>query len=128
MKNREIPLWITLLSFAMSALGLFVGYSLYFNPAPFLKDVDLQAKGAMYLVDMWAARQVALAAILALSAFLGKRWMLVACLGIYCLMNIQDTWIGFTYHMNDLLAGASFFCLLSGTLVAILAFKGQKKA
>lgn len=120
------PRWIRVVSFLIALLGVFVACSLYLAPAPFLPGVDLAAEGALFLVAMWAARQLAIALALGFAAWRGSPVMLAIVLGIYCLMNIQDALIGVWRGDTGLLIGAAFFTVLSGSMVAMLWRSIQK--
>jgi hypothetical protein len=124
--NRPIPKWINICSSLVSLLGLFVGFSLYLSPGTFIKDVDFTAAGTLYITKMWAARQVAIAAVIAFSLYRRSSIMLRTSLLIYCLMNVQDIIIGMKQHDTGLTAGASFFCLLSATMIYALARNEQQ--
>lgn len=122
MKNT-IPTWITIVAGLMAALGLFVGASLYISPGTFVPDIDFSDTGIQFLTQMWAARQIAIASIIAYSLIRKSVPMLTISLMAYFLMNIQDAIIGFSREDMGLLFGALFF----GSLAATMAFTLGRK-
>ncbi|HMK39815.1 MAG TPA: hypothetical protein VK569_10765 [Bacteroidota bacterium] len=119
--ETPIPRWITVLSALIAAMGLFVGCSLYLTPGTFIPGIDFSSNGAGYLAQMWGARQIALAGIIAYSLLRRSSPMLRVSLLAYCIMNIQDAGIGLFKGDTGLLAGASVATILTGTIVFILA-------
>ena len=111
-----IPLWILLLTGAISLLGIIVGISLYLSPGSSLPDVDFTANGVTLLTDMWAARQIAIASIMGYGVIRRRAAIMQAGLAIYCVMNIQDAAIGFLHQDMGLGIGATFFMALTGFL------------
>jgi hypothetical protein len=93
--EKPIPRWITIVSALIAALGVFVGCSLYLSPGTFIPGIDFSTRGPAYLSQMWAARQIAIAAIIAYSLFQRAAPMLKISLIAYSLMNFQDAGIGF---------------------------------
>ena len=121
--NRSIPKWIVVVSILITALGLFVGFSLYLSPGTFIENVDFSSKWTRYLTNMWAARQIAIAAIIGYSLLRRSTVMLKVSLIAYCLMNIQDVLIGLSLGDNGLIIGASLFCIVSGSMIFVLSQK-----
>jgi len=102
-------------------MGLFVGCSLYLSPGTFIPGIDFSAPGPAYLAHMWAARQIAIAGIIAYALFRRSPPMLQVSLIAYCVMNVQDAGIGFFRGEPSLITGASFACLLSASMIFILS-------
>ena len=121
--ERPVPLWITIVSGFIAAMGLFVGCSLYLSPGTFIPGIDFTANGAAYLSQMWGARQIAIAGIIAYSLARQSSPMLEVSLLAYCLMNIQDTVIGYSKGDPGLLIGASATTVLTGVMVYVLSRK-----
>lgn len=117
MAKKTVPFWILGGSSFIALLGLFVGGSLYLSPATFMEGIDFTPSGVQLLTQMWAARQIAIAAAIALSVYRRSSPMLQLSLGIYCLMNVQDVLIGLAHHDLGLALGASFFTALSGAMI-----------
>lgn len=124
----QVPLWIRIVSGLIALLGIFVGISLYVSPEAFMPEVDFTATGSHYLAQMWGARQIAVAAIMAFSVIRGSSPMLVVSLLAYCIMNAQDAVIGMSRHDSGLAGGASFFFLLPAIMIVILIRKQKPKA
>jgi hypothetical protein len=125
--NISIPRWIVIVSWLVGALGLFVGASLYVSPAAFFPDIDFSDPKVQFLTRMWAARQVAIAAGILYSVARKSSRMLMVTLGIYCLMNLQDIWIGMSLSDPGLFVGAGFFATVSGSMVTQL-YRSQEGA
>ncbi len=102
-------------------LGLFVGGSLYIAPATFIPGVDFSSSAVKTLTDMWAARQVAIAAIIGFSLLRKSVAMLQVSLVAYFLMTLQDIFIGVARSDVGLIAGSAFFCAVSVLLLWNLA-------
>jgi hypothetical protein len=125
--KNSVPRWITIVSWLVGALGLFVGASLYVSPAAFIPDIDFSDPKVQFLTRMWAARQLAIAAGILYSVARKSSPMLMVTLGIYCLMNLQDIWIGISLSDPGLFVGGCFFATLSGSMVTQLA-RGRQTA
>lgn len=119
--NSSIPKWIYAVSGAMSLLGVFVGCSLYFSPGTFIPNVDFSLAGSRYLAHMWAARQIAIAAIIGYSLIRRSVPMLKVSLLGYCLMNIQDVLIGVSTGDKGLMIGALIAFLLPASMIFVLS-------
>jgi len=120
---NSLPKWIMVVSGLISLLGLFVGISLYVSPGTFIDNVDFSSTGSRYLAYMWAARQIAIAAIIGFSIVRKSAVMLRISLIAYCLMNIQDVGIGIWQGDNGLSIGAAVFSLLSALMIVVLSKK-----
>jgi hypothetical protein len=115
-----IPKWISIVSFLIALLALFVGCSLYLSPATFIEGIDFSSPNIKFLANMWAARQIAIGGVIAFSVLKKSSQMLMISLSAYCLMNIQDAIIGILKSDSGLAIGASFFCLLSASMILVL--------
>ncbi len=122
----KIPLWIRIVSGLIALLGIFVGISLYLSPGSFMPGIDFSAPGIHYLTQMWGARQIAIAGIIAFSVLRGSAPMLTVSLLAYSIMNLQDMFIGLSTHDGGLAGGASFFFLLSAAMMVVLTRKQKK--
>lgn len=123
--NPQIPKWITIVSALITLLGLFVGASLYISPETFVTNVDFSAQGSRYLAGMWAARQIAIAAIIGYAVFQKSAAMLKVSLIAYCLMTFQDIFIGVSLSDSGLIIGSSVFCALSALMIFVLSRKNE---
>ncbi len=109
--KKTIPLWVTTVAGLIALMGIFVGCSLYLTP------------GTRYLANMWAARQIAIAAIIGYSLLRRSVPMLTVSLLAYCVMNVQDAAIGISIGDNGLIIGALFVCLLSAAMIYVISSK-----
>lgn len=123
-----IPLWIRIVSGLIALLGIFVGISLYLSPEAFMPEIDFTATGIHYLAQMWGARQIAIAGIIAFSVLRGSGPMLTVSLLAYGLMNLQDILIGLSRQDYGLAGGASFFFLLPAVMIIVLVRKQKRIA
>lgn len=94
-------------------MGLFVGLSLYISPGTFIKDVDFSSSNVRFLAQMWAVRQIAIAAIIGFSVFRKSIPMLQISLVAYGLMTLQDTVIGIFRSDMGLIVGSGLAFALS---------------
>ena len=76
---------------------------------------------------MWAARQIAIAVIIAYSLFKQSASMLKIALAAYCLMNLQDVLIGIFHSDAGLAVGAAVFCTLSALMIFTLNKRQETK-
>src|SRR5262245_59049512 len=113
----SIPKWISIVSFLIALLGLFVGFSLYISPATFIPGIDFSSTDIRFLTNMWGARQIAIAAVIAVSVIKKSVPMLLISLTAYCMMNLQDVVIGIMRSDMGLAIGSSFFGLLSASMI-----------
>ena len=118
--KKSIPTWVTIISGLLTLLGLFVGGSLYLSPGTFIPDIDFSSADIKYLSNMWAARQIAIAAVIGYSLVRQSLPMLKISLVAYCLMNLQDAIIGVTKPDNGLIIGASVVFGLSAFMIFTL--------
>lgn len=123
--NKKIPKWISVVSILITLLGLFVGISLYLSPNSFIQNVDFSATGVSFLIGMWAARQIAIAAIIGYSVIKQSAPMLKISLIAYALMNLQDIAIGVSRSDSGLIVGAFIFGTLSISMIIILTLKSK---
>lgn len=121
---QTMPLWIRIVSGLMALLGMFVGISLYISPDAFMPDIDFRANGADYLAQMWAARQIAIASVIAFSVVCNSVPMFLVSQLAYSIMNGQDIVIGLLRQDQGLAGGAGFFFLLS--LIMMMALFKKK--
>lgn len=124
--TSEIPLWIRIISGLIALLGIFVGISLYLSPEAFMPEIDFTATGVHYLAQMWGARQIAIAGIIAFSVLRNSGPMLTVSLLAYSIMNLQDILIGLSRQDYGLAGGASFFFLLPAVMIIVLVRKQKR--
>lgn len=126
--STPVPLWILIVASLISLLGMFVGCSLYMSPGTFMPEIDFSLPGMRYLTEMWAARQIAIACIIAYAVWKRSIPMLRISLLAYSIMNLQDLVIGFSKEDYGLAGGASFFFLLPLIMIIVLARKQRQEA
>jgi hypothetical protein len=119
--TKPIPRWITVVSSLIALMGLFVGGSLYVAPGAFVKGIDFSSQRMLFLPQMWAARQIAIALIIGYSALKQSRPMLTVALAAYCLMTLQDVFIGLGQHDNGVVIGSGVACVLAATMIFMLS-------
>jgi hypothetical protein len=90
-----------------------------------MPEIDFTATGIHYLAQMWGARQIAIAGIIAFSVLRGSGPMLTVSLLAYGLMNLQDILIGLSRQDYGLVGGASFFFLLPAVMIMVLVRKNR---
>ena len=64
-EQKVVPKWILIVSGLFALMELIVSMSLFFSPQSIADKVDLNAKGVVFLIFMWASRQFALGCIFA---------------------------------------------------------------
>ncbi len=117
---RNVPLWVFLISGFMGILSLSVGISLYLIPGTFLPGMEFAPAGARFATNMWAARQVALGAVMAFASGTRNGGMLTGALAVYGVMNIQDAAIGAMKGDAPLVFGAVFFGAVAACLIVTI--------
>lgn len=125
--STPVPLWILIMASLIALLGMCVGCSLYMSPGTFMPELDFSLPGMRYLTDMWAARQIAIAGIIAYAVWNRSASMLRLSLLAYSLMNLQDLFIGLSKGDYGLAGGASFFFLLPAIMILVLARKQKQE-
>ena len=116
-RSGALPSWILIVSGLFALLGLAVSASLVFAPASVLANVDLHAKGAGYLIQMWAARQFAVGFIFGYAVFRRSASMLTLAWLFFLVMNIGDFFIGIGLKDASLYSGAAVMCLISSLMI-----------
>jgi len=119
-EQKTPPKWILIVSGIIALLELGVSVSLCFAPESVLETVDLNAKGADYLIYMWAARQFALGFIFAFATFKRSIPMLTVAYVFFLVMFIGDFFIGILQKENALVISALVMCIVSSVLLFVL--------
>ncbi len=94
-----------------------VSSTLIFSPQSAFKTVDLNAKGADYLIQMWATRQFSIGFIFAFATFKKSIPMLTIAYVFFLVMNIGDFLVGILQHDSSLYIGAIVMCVISSTML-----------
>ena len=121
--QNNIPKWVLAFSYIFSLLGFFISIALYVSPQTFLTTIDFHARGAWYLLHMFASRELAIALGMGYAAWKKSASMLKIVLIVYVIMNIQDAFIGFFVNDLGLLIGA----FVVGAIAASMAYCLSKK-
>lgn len=111
--SNSLPKWLLIITSLFSLMEIMVALSLFFSPQSVLEKVDLSAKGVIYIVYMWAARQLALGIIFAYSLYKRSNPMLFIAYLFFCVMFIGDVFIGFLQKEYALVVSAAILALLS---------------
>ena len=98
-------------------MELMVSLSLCFSPQSVLETVDLSAKGADYLIYMWAARQFALGFIFGFATIKKSVPMLTIAYIFFLVMMVGDLLIGFLQKDNSIIIAALVMCIISSALI-----------
>ncbi len=115
--QKSLPTWLLIVSGFFALLGLMVSSSLFFSPQLVLQTVDLNAKGADYLIYMWAARQFALGFIFGYATLKKSIPMLTIAYLFFLVMNVGDFFIGISQHDSSLYSGAGVMCIMASTML-----------
>lgn len=116
-EQKPLPKWILIVSGLIALMELMVSLSLCFSPQSVLETVDLSAKGADYLIYMWAARQFALGFIFGFATFKRSVPMLTIAYIFFLVMMVGDFFIGISQKENSLIIGALVMCIISAALI-----------
>lgn len=116
-KPGAVPLWILVISglFALMEIGVAISYVV--APESVLENVDLQAKGVTYLVQMWAARQFALGFIFGYAVFKRSKPMLTLAYVFFLVMFIGDFLVGIGMKEPALYGAAVVMCMIGALML-----------
>ena len=98
-------------------MELGVSISLVLTPESVASNIDLQAKGVSYLIQMWAARQFALGFIFGYAVFKKSAAMLTLAYLFFLVMFIGDFFIGIGQQDASLYSGAAVMGLISSVMI-----------
>lgn len=115
--QKSVPRWILIVSGLFALMEIGVSISLCFAPDSVLETVDLTAKGVLYVVYMWAARQFALGFILAFAAVKRSVPMLSLSYIFFLVMFLGDLLIGIYQKENAMIITSVVMCLISAGLI-----------
>ena len=115
--QKSPPVWLLIISGVFALLELGVSVSICVSPQSVLEDVDLGAKGALYLAYMWAARQFALGFIFAFATVKRSVPMLTIAYVFFLVMLVGDFVIGIVQKNNPLIIGSLVMCVIASTLI-----------
>jgi len=115
--QKPLPGWILIVSGIIALLELTVSLSLFSSPGSVLETVDFNAKGAHFLVYMWASRQFALGFIFGFATFKKSIPMLTIAYIFFLVMFIGDFLIGISQKENALIITALVMCIISSAMI-----------
>ena len=116
-EQKSLPIWILIISGIFALLELMVSVSLCVSPQSVLETVDLNAKGVVYVIYMWAARQFALGFIFAFATFKKSAPMLTIAYIFFLVMFVGDFLIGISQKENPLIISAIVMCIISSAML-----------
>lgn len=117
---KSLPKWILIVSGLIALLEIMVSLLLIFSPQSVAETVDLSAKGADYLIYMWAARQFALGFIFAYATFKKSIPMLTLAYIFLLVMFVGDFFIGISQKENSTILSALVMCIVSAAMIFVL--------
>lgn len=123
--NTRLPKWILVVSGIFALMELAVGLLLWFSPQSMAETIDLNAKGAGYLVQIWAVRQFALGVIFAYACWNRSAAMLKMAYLFFLVMFAGDLLIGLLQKENSLIISAALMCLVSAIMLYLTGMKDK---
>src|SRR5687768_15124698 len=93
-QQKPIPKWILIVSGIFALMEIGVSVAIWFSPQSVLENVDFNAKGVYYLMQMWAVRQFALGFIFAFATIKRSSSMLTLAYVFFLVMFVGDFVIG----------------------------------
>jgi hypothetical protein len=116
-EQKTLSTWILIISGLFALLEIMVSILLCFSPQSVLETVDLSAKGVIYLVYMWAARQFALGFIFGFATLKRSIPMLTIAYIFFLVMMVGDLFIGILQKENSLIIAALVMCVISSAMI-----------
>ncbi len=104
--KKQVPAWILIVSGIFALLEIMVSILLCYSPESALETVDLQAKGVLYVVYMWSARQFALGFIFGFATLKKSAPMLTLAYIFFLVMMIGDLIIGVMQEEHSMVISA----------------------
>ena len=124
-KLGSIPLWILIISGLFAFMEVGVSIALVLAPESVASNVDLQAKGATYLIQMWAARQFALGFIFGYAVFKRSASMLRLAYLFFLVMFIGDFFIGMGQGDASMYWAAVVMCVIASVMIYFINRKSR---
>lgn len=119
-QQKTVPVWIFIISGLFAIMELGAGLSLFFSPESIADRIDLGAKGADFLIYMWATRQFALGVIFAFAAIKRSIPMLTLAYLFLLVMFAGDLVVGILQKDHPLAITAVVMCLIASALLFFL--------
>jgi hypothetical protein len=117
--QKSLPKWILLVSGLFALLEFGASAALCFSPQS-LENVDLSARGVIFVVYMWAARQFALGFIFAFATYKKSATMLTLAYIFFLVMFLGDFVIGILQKEKSLVISALVMCAISSAMLFII--------
>lgn len=114
---KPLPKWILIVSGLIALLELGVSLALWFSPKSVVENVDLNATGVEYVIQMWAARQFALGFIFAYATYKKSASMLTIAYIFLLVMFFGDFIVGISQKENTLVFSALVMIIFSGAMI-----------
>ena len=118
--ETTITKWILILSGIFALLEIMVSVSLWISPGSVLENVDMQARGMDYVIQMWSARQFAIGFIFGFATLRKSVPMLALAYVFFLVMFVGDLIIGISNNENPLVISAVVMCIVSGVMIYVL--------
>jgi len=118
--TKKLPLWILIVSGLLALMELAVGAQLAFAPETVLETVNLKATGVDSVVQMWAARQIALGVIFAFATIKRSASMLFITYLFFLVMMLGDLCIGIAHKENPLIIASAVMTVASSVMLFVL--------
>lgn len=118
--KQKLPLWILIISGLLALMELAVGAQLALAPETVLETVNLKATGVDSVVQMWAARQIALGVIFAFATIKRSASMLFICFLFLMVMMLGDVVVGFVHKEYTMIIAGSVMAAASSVMLWIL--------
>lgn len=115
--KTTLPKWIRIVSALFALMEIMVSAMIAFAPHTVLEQVDLNAKGVDYVVQMWATRQFAIGFIFAFATFKQSKPMLILAYLFFLVMFLGDCLIGILQKENSLIISALIMCSIATFMI-----------
>jgi hypothetical protein len=117
LETNHVPKWILIVSGIFVLIELAGAGMLCFMQDTMADKIDLNARGVDFLLYMWAARQFALAAIIAVAVYKRSGPMLNLAWIFLLLMFIGDLVIGFMMKDNPMIISAAVMAAIAAIML-----------
>lgn len=119
MKNNVFPFWMMATTLFLAISIIVFGITLYLDPSIFLEK-NYDGESIQFISNRWAGSLLALGISMLIALVLQSISMLKITMVILCIMNLQDTIIGFAYDNDTLMVRSFLSCVLAVFMVFIL--------
>jgi len=116
----SLPKWILIISGLFALMEILVSLFMYISPESSIENVDHQAKGIDFLIQMWASRQFALGFIFAFATFKKSTPMLTIAYIFLLVMFVGDLLIGISQKENSMIMASLVMCIISSAMIYVI--------